>query len=79
MSMWTAIALIAIAAIVAEAYRHHNKDRLSKADQKALDALNQRLDTIETELRRRVETLERIVTDRREELKRQFDRLDKAG
>ena len=43
MSMWTAIALIAIAAIVAEAYRHHNKDRLSKADQKALDALNQRL------------------------------------
>ena len=79
MSMWTAIALIAIAAIVAEAYRHHNKDRLSKADPKALDALNQRLDTIETELRRRVETLERIVTDRREDLKRQFDRLDKAG
>lgn len=79
MSMWTAIALIAIAAIVAEAYRHHNRDKLSKADQKALAAIGQRLDSVESELRRRIETLERIVTDRREDLKRQFDHLDKAG
>ncbi len=79
MSMWTAIAFIAIAAIVAEAYRHHNKDKLSRADQRALDAVNQRLDTVESELRKRIETLERIVTDRREDLKRQFDRLDKTG
>lgn len=79
MSMWTAIVVIAIAAIVAEAYRHHNKDKLSKSDQQALDAMNQRLDNVESELRKRVETLERIVTDRREDLKREFDRLDKTG
>jgi len=79
MSMWTAIAFIAIAAIVAEAYRHHNKDKLSRSDQRNLDAINQRLDSVETELRKRIETLERIVTDRREDLKRQFDHLDKAG
>jgi hypothetical protein len=34
---------------------------------------------MDSELRQRVETLERIVTDSREELKRQFDRLDKTG
>ena len=79
MSMWTAIVLIAIAAIVAEAYRHHNKDKLSKADQQAISALNQRLDSIESDLRQRVETLERIVTDRNENLRQQFEHLDKAG
>lgn len=79
MSMWTAIAFIAIAAIVAEAYRHYNKDKLSKSDQQSLDAINQRMDAVEAEFRKRIETLERIVTDRREDLKRQFDHLDKAG
>ncbi len=79
MSMWTAIALIAVAAIIAEAYRHHSKDKLSKADQQAIDAVNRRLDSLESDLRQRVETLERIVTDRREDLKRQFDHLDKTG
>lgn len=75
MSMWTAIALIAVAAIVTEAYRHHNKDKLSKADQQAIDAINRRLDSIDSDLRKRVETLERIVTDQKENLKRQFDNL----
>ena len=56
MSMWTAIAFIAIAAIIAEAYRHHNKDRLSKADQQTLATITRRLDTVESELRQRVET-----------------------
>jgi len=79
MSMWTAIAFIAIAAIVAEAYRHHNKDKLSKADQQAIAAINRRLDSLESDLRQRVETLERIVTDGKEELRRQFEHLDKAG
>ena len=79
MSMWTAIAFIAIAGIVAEAYRHHNKDKLSKADQQAISTINRRLDSVESDLRQRVETLERIVTDRKEDLRRQFDQLDKVG
>jgi uncharacterized protein YlxW (UPF0749 family) len=78
MSMWTAIALIAIAAIVAEAYRHNSKDKLSKADQQEIAAVNRRLDSMEADLRQRVETLERIITDRSEQLKRQFDQLGKT-
>jgi flagellar capping protein FliD len=79
MSMWTAIMFIAIAGIVGEAFRHHNKDKLSTADQQAIAAINRRLDSVESDLRQRVETLERIVTDRKEDLRRQFDHLDKAG
>jgi hypothetical protein len=37
------------------------------------------MDDLEKDLRNRVETLERIVTDSKDDLKRQFDRLDKAG
>jgi uncharacterized protein YlxW (UPF0749 family) len=79
MSMWTAIVLIVVAAIVGEAWRHHVKARQSAPDRAALDDLVRRLDSIETDLRQRVETLERIVTDSREDLKRQFERLDKTG
>ena len=79
MSMWTAIAMIAIAAIVAEAYRHHAKDKLSKSDHQAIDAVTRRMDSLEADLRERVETLERIVTDRSETLKRRIDQLDKAS
>ena len=79
MSMWTAIVLIVIAAIAGEAWRHHVKARGSAPDRAALDDLNRRLDSMEADLRQRVETLERIVTDSREDLKRQFDRLDKTG
>jgi len=79
MSMWTAIVIIAVAAIIAEAYRHRSKDKLSKADQQAIAAINRRLDSVESDLRQRVETLERIVTDHKEDLRRQFDHLDKAG
>jgi hypothetical protein len=79
MSMWTAIVLIVVAAIAGEAWRHHVKRRGSGPSREALDALNRRLDALDTDLRGRVETLERIVTDQREDLKRQFDRLDKTG
>jgi hypothetical protein len=77
--MWTAIVLIVIAAIAGEAWRHHLRARHAAPDRSALDELTRRLDRVETELRERVETLERIVTDSREDLKRQFDRLDKTG
>ena len=79
MSMWTAIVLIVVAAIAGEAWRHHVKARQAAPDRNALDELTRRLDGVEAELRARVETLERIVTDSREDLKRQFDHLDKTG
>ncbi len=75
MSMWTAIALIAIASIAASAWR--KKD--SREDSKRVEELNERVDLLERDLGARVETLERIVTDSKEDLKRKFDHLDKAG
>jgi ABC-type uncharacterized transport system YnjBCD ATPase subunit len=79
MSMWTAIVLIVIAAVAGEAWRHHSKARQAAPDRDALDRLARRLDALDSDLRARVETLERIVTDSKEDLKRQFDRLDKTG
>ncbi len=79
MSMWTAIALIVVASIAGQAYRHHIKSRGAAASKDSLDALGKRLDDLDSDLRERVETLERIVTDNREDLKRKFDHLDKAG
>lgn len=79
MSMWTAIALIVVAGIAGEAWRHHVKSRKSDTNKEALDGLNNRIDALETEMRERIETLERIVTDSKDDLKRQFDRLGKTG
>ena len=75
MSMWTAIALIAIASIAASAWRQKG----SREDSKRVQELNARVDSLEQGLGERIETLERIVTDGKENLKRQFDHLDKAG
>ena len=79
MSMWTAIALICIAGIIGGAYRHRHEASASKESADQIDALKQRLDALEGDLRERVEVLERIVTDRKEDLRRQFDHLDKAS
>lgn len=79
MSMWTAIALIVIASMAAQAWRYHVKARGSMADKEELERLSKRMDDLERDLRDRVETLERIVTDSKDDLKRQFDRLDKVG
>jgi hypothetical protein len=75
MSMWTAIALIAMASIVASAWRKKG----SRDDSKRVQELNDRVDSLERDLGERIETLERIVTDSKENLKRQFDHLDKTG
>jgi hypothetical protein len=77
--MWTAIALIAIAGIFGEAYRHRIKAGKSDTHNGELEALQRKVDALEADLRDRVETLERIVTDSKEDLKRQFDHLDKVG
>ena len=79
MGMWTAIVVIVIVAMAGEAWRNHLKSRSSGANKEALDSLNQRMDELENDLRERVETLERIVTDNKDDLKRQFDHLDKVG
>jgi len=79
MSMWTAIALICIAGIAGGAYRRRQEARDDPETVSRLEALEQKLDRLDADLRDRVETLERIVTDRREDLKRQFDSLDKVS
>ena len=79
MSMWTAIALIAVASILAGIFNDKGKKRHSAEVSKELNAINSKLDALEKDLRERVETLERIVTNPKEDLKRQFDHLDKAS
>ena len=79
MGMWTAIALISIAGIIGGAIRNkHQSGNDSELNEK-LDSLKSQLDSLDHDLRNRVETLERIVTDSKEDLKRQFDYLDKAS
>jgi hypothetical protein len=79
MSMWTAIALIAIAGIVAGIFNDKGKRQNNAAMAKELKAIHTRIANLENDLRERVETLERIVTNPKEDLKRQFDHLDKAS
>ena len=75
MSMWTAIVLIVVAAMASEAWRHHVKARGASPKQEELDELRRKIDELNADLRDRVETLERIVTDEKSDLKRQFDKL----
>lgn len=75
MSMWTAIVLIVMAAMASEAWRHHVKARGAAPRQEELDDLKRKIDELNADLRARVETLERIVTDDRSSLKREFDNL----
>ena len=79
MSMWTAIALISVAAIVAGIFTDKGKKKHSDEITKELDEVHARLDALEKDLRDRVETLERIVTNPSDDLKRQFDNLDKVS
>ena len=79
MSVWTAIALISVAAIVAGIFTDKGKKKHSDEITKELDEVHARLDALEKDLRDRVETLERIVTNPSDDLKRQFDNLDKVS
>ena len=79
MNMWAAIVLIVMAAMAAEAWKHHTRARSSSADKEILERLQNRIDELETDLRSRIETLERIATDDKDDLKRRFDHLDKTG
>jgi len=79
MSMWTAIVIIVIAGIVGGIFSDKNKKRNNKETDAELKRLGDKVDALESDLRHRVETLERIVTNPGEDLKRQFDHLDKAS
>lgn len=76
MSMWSAIALMVIAGCALEAYRARYA---GKADEDRLADLEAKIDKLDRDLRERVETLERIVTDRKSDLAREFDYLDKVS
>ena len=75
MGMWTAIVLIVAAAMASEAWRHHVRARSAAPRQEELEDLKRKIDTLNADLRRRVETLERIVTVETADLNRQFDIL----
>lgn len=79
MGMWTAIALISVAGIVAGIFNDKGKKRHSEETTDALNKLHAKVDALEGDLRNRVETLERIITNPEENLKRQFEHLDKAS
>ena len=76
MSMWTAIVLIVLGGCALEAYRSKHA---GKADEDRLADLEAKIDRLDNDLRERVETLERIVTDHSSNLKREFEYLDKAS
>ena len=78
MSMWTAIALISISAIFAGIFTDRGKRRHNAEVTKEHKAIKDKVEALDNDLRDRVETLERIVTNPKEDLKRQFDNLDKA-
>ncbi len=75
MSMWTAIALICVAGIIAGAISDRGKKQSSKKLDAEVQALQDKLDALEADLRDRVATLERIVTNPKDDLKRQFKDL----
>ena len=79
MSMWTAIALIAIAGMFTGASRRKHKGYNNSETVEKIELLEKRLDQLDHDLRERIEVLERIVTDSKSDLKRQFDYLDKAS
>jgi flagellar capping protein FliD len=79
MNMWAGIVAIVAMAFLTEIVRTYIKARGSSTPRGEIEALQKRIDELNTELRDRIETLERIVTDDKADLKRQFDRLDKTG
>ena len=79
MGLWTAITIIAITSLICGAITGGKHNRRSKQDSEELEALRRKIDMLDNDLHDRVETLEKIVTDRKENLRREFDYLDKAS
>ncbi len=79
MGMWTMITVLGLAGIIAGILSDRGKRKHSGETLDELKSLHAKVDALENDLRERVETLERIVTNPKEDLKRQFDHLDKAS
>ena len=79
MSMWTAIALISVAGIIAGIFSDKGKRKNNAETSGELKALHARIDALEGDLRERVETLGSSVTNPKEDLKRQCDHLNNAS
>ena len=70
-----------LAVLEREFNTYRQRGRIPDDDQIAarLAELEAKMEQLDRDLRERVETLERIVTDRKSHLKREFDYLDKAS
>lgn len=80
MNMWTAIFGIVAVSCIAGAVSSYFKSRGREMENRDRAALEQRLESAEraaANLEERVRTLERIVTDGRHDLKREFDGLER--
>ena len=76
MGLWEFLAVICIAAMIAEAYKHHTKSKRHSS----YDDLIDRIEALEARLgdkglEQRVRALEAIVTDERYELDRKINSL----
>jgi len=79
MSIWTAFVIVSVVAIIAGVFTDKGKRRHSEEITEELKKLHTKVDALDEELRDRVATLERIITNPKEDLKRQFEHLDKAS
>jgi len=77
--MWTAITLIVIAGIIGGIFRDRGKRHQNAEITKELESMHKKVDALDTEWRDRGETLERIVTNPKEDLKRQFEQFEKVS
>jgi len=78
-SMWIAITIIAVVAMLTGGWNRRHQTRSDKHQQAEIEALRARLDELDSEFRDRIQTLEKIVTDDKENLRREIDYLDKAS
>jgi hypothetical protein len=74
--MVVAIVLIVTIGSIIKSRSERRQHRTHNASE--LEALRQRIETLEGEMRRRVEALETIVTSEGYDLKREFSRLERS-
>ncbi len=79
MGMWTAVVVVSLAIIIAGIFSDKGKRRHNEELAEELKKLRVKVNALDKDLRYRVATLERIVTNPQEDLKRQFEHLDKAS
>jgi len=79
MGMWTAVVVVSIVFILAGIVTDKRKMRRGDEITDELKKLHTKVNGLDEELRDRVATLERIITNPKEDLKRQFEHLDKAS